>query len=111
MNAYIYQAAIYCEDCALAICKRLKAEGNRRSDDSDEWPLRSSAEGGGEADSPEHCDSGEDCLNAIDLADGRKIGAWLENDLTSEGVAYVREAVIKGGEVAELWALWYSDEL
>ena len=117
MNAYIYQAALYCEDCGRAIRRRLKAEGfapenpaDECSYDSDEFPKGPFSDGGGEADSPQHCDSGEDCLNAIVLSE-RLIGAWLENELTSQGAAYVREAVEAGGEVAELWAQWYSDYL
>ena len=106
MIVYAYQAALYCEDCGRAIRKRLKADGKKPSDDSDEWPIA----GGGESDCPEHCDSGEHCLNAIVLSD-RLIGAWLENPLTSYGVEYVREVIAQGDEVAELWEQWYSDEL
>jgi hypothetical protein len=118
MNAYIFQADIFCADCGRAIRKQIKADGfapeNPRDEntyDSDEYPKGPFSEGGGAADCPNHCGAGADCLNAITLADGHKIGAWLENDLTSEGAAYVREAVAEGGDVAELWALWYSDEL
>ena len=37
MNAYIYQAALYCEDCARDIRKRLKAEGKAPENPRDEW--------------------------------------------------------------------------
>jgi len=41
--------------------------------------------------------------------DGHKVGAWLENELTTDGVEYVCEAIREGGEVAELWADYYRD--
>ena len=36
-------------------------------------------------------------------SDGRKIGKLLGTRLTSDGVNYVKEAVAKGGLVAEFW--------
>ena len=109
MIAYAYQAALYCEDCAAAIKRQLRADGKKPSEDSNDWPI-GAPNGGGEADSPQHCDCGEDCLNAIVLSE-QLIGAWLENELTSQGAAYVREAVEAGGEVANLWEQWYADYL
>ena len=118
MNAYIYQAALFCEDCARDIRKHIKLAGDapenpgdEYSYDSDEFPKGPYSDGGGAADCPHHCDSGADCLNAIELPGGAKIGAWLENDLTAEGAEYVRQAVADGGDVAELWAQWYGGEL
>lgn len=117
MNVYMYQAALYCEDCGRAICARLlkgkspEADDDETfyDDDSDKFPKGPYGNGGGEADTPQHCDCGADCLNAIELGFGWKIGAWLENDLTAEGVRHVAEAVAYGGDVAELWAQWYAD--
>jgi hypothetical protein len=118
MNAYIYQAALFCEDCGRSIRKRLKQEGkapdsprDESTYDSDEYPKGPYQDGGGEADSPQHCGAGADCLNAMELEDGRKVGAWLENPLTSHGVEYVRQAIEDGGDVAEFWAEVYSEEL
>jgi hypothetical protein len=118
MNVFMYSAALFCEDCGRAIRERITAEGKAPADpadeysyDSDEFPKGPFGNGGGEADCVQHCDSGEDCLNAIELGDGWKIGAWLENDLTAEGARHVAEAVAEGGEVAELWAQWYADAL
>ena len=111
MNAYIYQAALYCEDCGRAIRKRLRQEGKAPDDDSDNYPKGPFGDGGGESDCPEHCAAYDDCLNAIDLPDGRKIGAWLENPLTGDGVNYVREAIAAGGEATKLWGQWYANEL
>jgi len=118
MQAYIYCADIYCEDCGKEIRENINREGLAPADpddehtyDSDEYPKGPYAEGGGEADCPQHCGSGAGCVNAIELSDGRKIGAWLENDLTTEGVEYVREAIRGRGDAAELWAEWYADVL
>ena len=52
-----------------------------------------------------------DCLEAIELPSGRKIGALLSTDLTGDGVRYTREAIAGGGEVAELWAEEFSHYL
>ena len=123
MYVYIYAADIYCEDCGEAIREGITKEGrgtfgfytgpddpeDERSYDSDEFPKGPYPDGGGEADSPQHCGAGPECHNAIELSDGTKIGAWLENELTAEGVVYVKEAIQEGGEVAEMWAEFYCD--
>lgn len=116
MNVYIHDADIYCEDCGEAICEFLKGSDFAPTDpddetsyDSSEFPKGPYPDGGGEADCPQHCGSGKDCFNAIELSDGHKIGAWLENPLTIDGLGYVREAIQGGGEVAALWAEWYAD--
>ena len=116
MLVYIYAADIYCKQCGEAIRERITQEGhapanpdNEWSYDSDEFPKGPYPDGGGEADSPQHCGSGEECINAIELSDIGKIGAWLENDLTTDGVDYVREMIRDGGELAGLWADFYCD--
>lgn len=85
MNVYMYRAALYCEDCGAKICARHKAEGkapespdDERTYDSDDYPKGPYPDGGGEADSPEHCDA---------------CGLFLANDLTTDGLAYVQQAV------------------
>lgn len=117
-EAYIYCADIYCESCGEAIRKRLTDEGmivdtaDEYSYDSDDFPKGPFPDGGGEADCPQHCGSGEACLEAITLTegDGRKVGAFLENPLTSYGVKYVREELVDDpdGEVVNLWADFYG---
>ena len=133
----IYQADVWCDACADAIkdsiCTELwenrgcslYPDGEPVSDcngksglrdyldsmddrdyDSDACLKRYS--GGDESDCPQHCGSHAECLNAIELSDGTKIGDWLENDLTSDGVEYVKDAVREGGEVAELWREYYD---
>jgi len=91
----IYAADIYCDDCIEKIKETLFVESERyaefetredweyslgyddeRSYDSDDYPKGCC--GSDESDCPQHCG---DC------------GEFLFNDLTSDGVDYVREAV------------------
>jgi hypothetical protein len=90
MDAFIYDAALYCPDCARKIKADLKKEGLDPRDyvdeheyDSSEWPKGPFAEGGGEADSPQHCDGCQ---------------VFLENPLTTDGEEYVVEAVRRDHE-------------
>ncbi len=115
--AAIYQADVWCTDCADLIrsdirCKAKGAElpfnpGDERTYDSDEYPKYASDDE--ESDSPQHCASGESCLNAVELPSGRKVGL-LFGSLTSDGVAYLRQSALEGGEVAALWVKHFSDE-
>lgn len=43
----------------------------------------------------------------------RKVGAWLENPLTPEGVDYVRQAIARDphGAITRRWREWYAEEL
>lgn len=118
MGTYIYRADIYCKECGEAIQAKLSKEGKAPSFphlestfDSDEYPKGPYPDGGGEADTPHHCGNAHRCLNPLELSDGQKVGRWLGNPLTKAGVEYVREAQFEGGEVAELWAKWYEEEL
>lgn len=132
MDAFIYQADLWCADCGRAIRERLDSEYSANVPDkttgkeynpptwdtpeteydSDEYPKGPYSDGGGESDCPQHCASGADCLNALELADGHKVGCWLENPLTSEGARYVKETVADGrGCVTHLWAKWYAEEI
>ena len=122
MEVYIYAADIYCKECGEAIRKEIAEEDefryakitpsnpdNEWSYDSGEFPKGPYPDGGGEADCPQHCGSGPECHNAIELPDGTKVGAWLENELTMDGLEYVKEAIREGGEVAEMWNGFYCD--
>lgn len=42
MYVYMYQAALHCEACGIAICERLDAEGKAPTNPSDEWSYDSS---------------------------------------------------------------------
>lgn len=124
MEVYMYAADLYCEDCGEAIRESLDAEGKKPEDpsdectfDSDDYPKGPYLDGGGESDSPCHCGSGEDCVNAIVLPDGRKVGAFLENPLTGDGIDYVKEAIREGCEsktrsgssvARHVWAEFYD---
>lgn len=87
MDGAIYNAEMYCDDCAEKIKRRIEADGS---------------------DSPQHCAAGGGCVNAHEFEGGCKIGVWLENDLTLDGEDYVKDAVREGGDVAELWAYYYD---
>lgn len=79
MNAYIYQAALYCEACALDLRAQLQAfTGPLDREESDRYPVGPYADGGGEADTPQHCDHCQ---------------TFLENPLTTAGYEYVCEAI------------------
>lgn len=90
MKGFMYAADLYCEKCGENIREQLLEEQDtkRNTDDSDEWPQE--VDVSGEADSPWHCGSGADCLEAEEI-DGEKYGKFLENDLTEDGIEYVRD--------------------
>ena len=116
--AYVYNADVWCDDCGRAIMADCDAAGRPDTGVSDDYP-QYAPDGGGEADTPQHCGAGEGCINAIILRQkssitGKRqtyrIGAWLENDLTAEGCEYVRQAVRgPGGLCRRLWRKYYSD--
>jgi hypothetical protein len=120
MKVYIYCADIYCEDCGERIRQELIASGKAPDDiddecsyDSDEFPKGPYSDGGGESDCPQHCACQAECINAIELSDGWKVGAWLKNPLTTDGARYVAEYLRADpdNEVNQLWAEWYAEEL
>ncbi len=96
MNAYLFQAAMICEDCATKVkANRPLPEGadpgNEATWDSDEYPKGPFLHGGGESDSPTHCDH---CMK------------FLENPLTGDGETYVREALAANDGNPEVLAEW-----
>jgi len=118
--AFIYQADVYCDECGKALCRRLKREGlapanpdDEWSFDSDEYPKRAGDDE--EEDTPQHCASGEHCINAVALPSGEKVG-YLFGELTAVGVKYVKEAIGEAEEgygskeVTELWQEHYRDK-
>lgn len=118
--AYIYCADIYCDDCGEAMREHLTTEGHAPADLTDEWSYDSDdfpkvAGDDDESDSPQHCACGENCLNTVEIGGG-KVGL-LFGELTSDGVAYVEEAIEEANldgsswrrEVVELWYRHYSD--
>ena len=101
MEAYIYQAGMYCEDCGKALRGKLTCPGDpddERTYDSDDYPKGPYSDGGGESDVPEHCES---------------CGVFLENPLTSEGYAYVREMATdndSSNDIIRTWLKFYEIE-
>lgn len=104
-NAYLYRAALLCEACALSIRESFRAEnrGIKFFPHSDHYPHGPYPQGGGEADCPQHCD---------------ECGTFLENPLTDDGVAYVRNAILMHAransgnpEVLDLWRDFYHGGL
>ena len=118
-SAYVFQAAFLCEDCAEQIIAELEAAGKEDTGDSDDFPQGPYSNGGGEADSPNHCDSNERCVNKVQIPGGKPIGCPLANDLTSDGEAYVVEAIAKdiltddphARHVGRLWMKIYEPRL
>lgn len=107
MDAYVYQADLLCEECALAERERLnlaQQKANRFEnipDDSEHWPCGPYPEGGGEADCPQHCGA---------------CHVFLENPLTNDGAQYAAEAIRdyyvehQGSEdVIKQWVAEYRD--
>ena len=90
MNAYVYRADLHCAPCGERIMTYLEID----SGDSDDYPQGPYPNGGGEADTPQHCGT---------------CGVFLENPLTDDGVEYVREA--SDGPVVELWREFYASVL
>lgn len=91
MEVYVYQAALYCDDCGEAIARELAARGVEDSGDSDGFPQGPYPDGGGGADVPQHCDGAGHCLNAVRFGE-QAVGAFLENPLTDDGRRFVAEA-------------------
>lgn len=95
-DAYVFQAALYCAPCGEAIRSRLPAPPDASCFDSGDYPAGPYPDGGGEADSPQHCEA---------------CGEFLRNALTADGVQYVRETIGRSrpGSVAlTIWAEFYG---
>ena len=108
--AAIYQADIWCDDCAYAIKGRIWAESedhpapsnieawekgvgydDERNYDSAEYPKH--CDDDEESDCPQHCAAGPDCLNAYRYDGENLSGYFFGNSLTPEGEDYVVDAV------------------
>jgi len=111
--AAIYQADIWCDDCADAIRQAIQADNAAPTDpddetgyDSDEYPKWASDDD--ESDAPTHCAGGSDCPNAETLPSGRKVGQLL-GQLTTDGEEYVLAAhQHQPSEITELWLKFYE---
>lgn len=111
MDAYVFQAALLCGGCGSATCDQLRPsikelhpdfdEENESTFDSDYFPKGPYPDGGGEADTPQHCDH---------------CGGFLENPLTPDGVAYTADAIRDfdqdghgAADVIATWRDFYGD--
>jgi hypothetical protein len=125
MDAYVYQAALWCGPCVITLLveKRKASPGalsmepaealqqivsangftDENDYDSDDLPKGPYPNGGGEADTPQHCD-------------GR--GLFLENPLTADGYRCVNEKLTEhardgsgDAEVLKQWSERYNSSL
>ena len=128
MDAYIYRAGLWCGPCVIKalVASRKAAPGaidmssaealqqivsangfaSESDYDSDDLPKGPIAEGGGEADTPRHC---EGC------------GQFLANPLTSDGLIWAEDAIrdclttrtatAATANTVNEWADFYKDEL
>lgn len=100
MNVFIYNGAMYCESCADKIKNEMPEHEHPGiwCSDSMRYP-QEVPDGGGEADSPQHCDH---------------CNVFLENPLTDQGMSYVRGKVdvltlLEGtNPVVKVWADFYG---
>lgn len=110
-TCYIYAADCYCEKCGEDLKAKLPKPTNPDDEntfDSDVYPKGPYSDAGGESDTPQHCGSGKDCLDPTEIA-GEKYGKFLENDLTTAGVEYVKELhADRGGPVTQFWIDFYN---
>lgn len=106
MDVYMFQADLWCDDCAEKYMRENEPpEGADLEDEysyeSDDWPKGPCGDGGGEADGPCHCGA---------------CGIFLENPLTDTGRASVidilrhRIGCGAGGdpEILTEWADFYG---
>ena len=103
MKAYIYQADVLCEKCAISEMVRLTggdipmealvSSASSPSEDSDHWPQGPYVDGGGESDTPQHCSHCQ---------------LFLENPLTQEGVDYVQAHIEYGEGDQEVLREWHN---
>jgi len=114
MEAYVYAGDIYCEDCGRMMRKELGKKDS--SGDSENYPQGPYPDGGGESDSPQHCGSHTGCINTMEFA-GTKVGVWLGNPLTNEGVGELKAMLSNPRPSAyqlalhEFWSDVYVDYL
>ena len=94
---FSYNAALYCEACGERIRAELTAQGKAPPDpdaedtyDSADFPKSSVS---GESDTIDFCAAGEHCADPFVLSDGRKVGQYLDQDLTTEGVESLKAAL------------------
>lgn len=99
-EAYAFQASLLCSDCGLVTINDLLAEGASDQGDSGYFPQGPYDHGGGEADSPQFCDRGSSCVNAVPIVHPTlggvfEIGCPITNPLTNDGVLVLRTSILE----------------
>lgn len=103
MDIYIYQTDVLCADCAGDVMRDADADPALDALDketSDHYPQGPYADGGGEADTPQHCGY---------------CSKFLRNPLTADGYAYVAEHAdmhreTGAGAVIQQWVAFYGND-
>jgi hypothetical protein len=94
MDVYLFHAAFLCDDCGETVIKE-QMHNIEDTGDSDDYPQGPYPDGGGEADSPHHCDH---------------CGEFLENPLTTDGIEYVKDSIksAPSNAASVIWANYYD---
>lgn len=97
-TCYVYSGELLCTSCGNAEKEIIRAAYPERVDSefSDHWPQEEMIS---ESDTPDHCAG---------------CGCFLENPLTPDGVAYVREALERATgnrQVLETWRAFYQPDM
>ena len=92
---WAFNADLYCGGCADKIVATVGTlPVGKDYTDSDNYPQGPYMHGGGESDTPTHCGH---------------CGMFMENDLTTDGIEYVREA-LETHDIPE-WSEFYAGVL
>ena len=94
-TVYIYQSALICEGCAHRLLRYRPHRTGEDTTDPDHCPQGPYSNGGGEADAPQYCDVGAECVGRIEVLGKLKIGCPLGNPLTNEGESYTIETIAR----------------
>ncbi len=95
MEAYIYQADIYCADCAKNYRQHLSQNCTKDTGDSDQFPQGPRDMTWQEADSPQHCGNCNLFLENPLTNDGEKELKILLSKPASNGIAEIIHAEYK----------------
>ena len=93
MKVYAYGRAWHCGRCASNITRQLLGSGLTKKHDRDIFPRGPFPDGGGKADTPQHCDT---------------CHVFLQNPLTADGNNYVLDRAAFGMIPVE-WRTFYAD--
>ena len=109
VDTYTYQGGILCDACADLTKAALDLGGVADDGDSETYPQLVTDDG--EADSPQHCSRGEDCINSEEHEGlPRPVGMFLENPLTDDGIGYVAQQIQQcpRSPIVRMWAEFYG---